>query len=221
MRRWSLGIAVAALGLLVMVASASGETVGARSVGLSWQTNGRVEQIVVSGTTAYMVGNFSSVRPTGDPAGTGQVARGYGAAVDLQTGALLAWNPAANKSIQTIAVSGETAYLGGLFTTLSGAAHEHLGAVDATSGAVLGSWTPQANGEVMSLAIGIGGLYLGGGFTSVDKAPSNYLAEVDLTGAALMPGFAGQTNAKVAAIALTADGTRLVIGGTDHRAGGR
>ena len=215
MRQRMVAVALAAVMTagLVFAAGASA-TVGSIPIGLSWQTNGRVQEIVISGTTAYMVGNFTSVRPAGDPAGTGEVARGDGAAINLTTGALLPWNPAANTTIQTAAVNGSTVYLGGLFTTLGGKSHSHLGAVDATSGAVSATWKPKTNAQVMSLALGSNGLYVGGAFTSVDGVARGYLAEVDLNTGAMVPGFAGQTNNKVNAVALTADGSRVVLGGT-------
>ena len=59
---------------------------GSIPVGASWQTNGRVETVVVSGSTAYLGGDFTSVRPSGDPAGTGEVARNHAAAINLETG---------------------------------------------------------------------------------------------------------------------------------------
>ena len=34
----------------------------------TWQTNGRVNVITVSGSTAYLGGQFTSLRPAGDPA---------------------------------------------------------------------------------------------------------------------------------------------------------
>jgi len=212
-RVWAVTVAAIAIGGLGIVSDATA-AVGSIPVGLSWQTNGRVEQIVVSGSTAYMVGDFTSVRPAGDPPGTGEVARGYGAAVNLNTGALLAWNPAASGTIQTAVVNGSTVYLGGLFTKLSGKSHSHLGAVDATSGAVDQTWKPKTNAQVMSLALGANGLYVGGAFTTVNAVADSYLAEVDLNTGARVPGFAGQTNNKVNAVALTTDGSRLVIGGT-------
>ncbi len=37
----------------------------------SYQTNGRVETIAISGTTAYIGGKFTAVRPPGSPPGIG------------------------------------------------------------------------------------------------------------------------------------------------------
>jgi outer membrane protein assembly factor BamB len=183
-------------------------------VGQSWQTNGRVETVVVSGSTAYLGGEFTSVRPSRSPAGTGEVVRNHAAAIDLETGALLPWDPNANNTVQTIAVSGSTVYLGGTFGTVGGKTHARVAAVDATTGAPNQTFKAKTNGEVMSLAVGPSGLYMGGSFTTADKVARSYLAEVDLSTGALATDFTASASGKVNAIALTADATRLVVAGT-------
>ena len=118
--RWlKLSGVLTVVALAAVVVTAAQAAVVSQPVG-AWQTNGRVEQIVVSGDTAYLVGQFTSMRPYGDAAGTGEVTRNRAAAIDLSTGALLPWNPNANNTVQTLAVSGSTVYLGGLFSTVGG-----------------------------------------------------------------------------------------------------
>jgi hypothetical protein len=199
---------------LVFVAGAQGVVAGSNPVLASWQTNGRVETVVISGSTAYLGGEFTSVRPSGDALGTGEVARNHAAAIDVETGALLPWNPNANSTVQTIAVNGSTVYLGGSFGTVGGKTHTRLAAVDATSGAPIATFKAKASAEVMSLAVGTTGLYAGGSFTTVDNVAHTYLAEVDLSTGALETGWTGSAGAKVNAIALTTDGSRLVVAGT-------
>ena len=75
------------LAALVFVAGAQGVVAGSKPVLASWQTNGRVETIVISGSTAYLGGEFTSVRPSGDALGTGEVARNHAAAINVETGA--------------------------------------------------------------------------------------------------------------------------------------
>jgi outer membrane protein assembly factor BamB len=202
------------LAALVFVAGAQAVVAGSKPVLASWQTNGRVETIVISGSTAYLGGEFTSVRPSGDAVGTGEVARNHAAAVNVETGALLPWNPNANNTVQTIAVNGATVYLGGTFGTVGGKTHTRIAAVDATTGAPVQTFKGKANAEVMSLAVGATGLYAGGSFTLMDNVAHNYLAEVDLSTGALVTGWTGSAGAKVNAIALTTDGSRLVVGGT-------
>jgi hypothetical protein len=199
---------------LVFVAGAQGVVAGSKPVLASWQTNGRVETIVISGSTAYLGGEFTSLRPSGNAIGTGEVARNHAAAIDVETGALLPWDPNANNTVQTIAVSGSTVYLGGTFGKVGGKTHTRLAAVDATSGIPIAAFKPKANAEVMSLAVGTAGLYAGGSFTSIDNVAHNYLAQVDLATGALVTGWTGSAGAKVNAIALTTDGSRLVVAGT-------
>jgi outer membrane protein assembly factor BamB len=199
---------------LVFVAGAQGVVAGSKPVLASWQTNGRVQTIVINGSTAYLGGTFTSVRPSGDALGTGEVARNHAAAIDLETGTLLPWNPNANNMVQTIAVNGSTVYLGGTFGTVGGKTHTRIAAVDATTGAPIATFKGKSNAEVMSLAVGATGLYAGGSFTIVDNVAHNYLAEVDLSTGALVTGWTGNASAKVNAIALTTDGSRLVVGGT-------
>ena len=215
MVRIRAGAAVmAVLAALVLAAGAEAAAPGSIPVGASWQTNGRVETVVVSGSTAYLGGEFTSVRPSGDPVGTGEVARNHAAAINLATGALLPWDPNANNTVQTIALNGQTVYLGGTFGTVGGKTHARVAAVDATTGAPLQAFKAKTNGEVMSLAVGPSGLYMGGSFTTADKVARNYLAEVDLSTGALVTGFTATASAKVNAVAFTTDGTRLVAAGT-------
>jgi hypothetical protein len=211
---------VVAAGVLVMSTGAQAGVVDSIPVGASWQTNGRVETIVVSGTTAYLGGEFTSVRPSGDPLGTGEVPRAGAAAVDITTGDLLPWNPDVGGTVQTILVNGSTVYLGGSFTTVGGTSIKDLAAVDATSGALTTGFKPKPNGAVFGLALQSGELYVGGSFTKLGGGTVGSLGAVNATTGALDTGFvanvagAGGAKAKVATIALTTDGSRLVIGGT-------
>ena len=81
------------LAALVFVAGAQGVVAGSKPVLASWQTNGRVETIVISGSTAYLGGEFTSVRPSGNALGTGEVARNHAAAINVETGRSAALGP--------------------------------------------------------------------------------------------------------------------------------
>jgi len=215
MMRMRVGAAdIAVLATLIVAGGAEAAVPpGSIPVGASWQTNGRVETIVVVGSTAYVGGEFTSVRPSASPLGTGEVVRNHAYAVNVQIGELLPWDPDANNTVQSIAVSGQTVYLGGTFGTVGDKTHARVAAVDATTGAPIQSFKAKTNGSVNALAIGPTGLYLGGNFTTADKATANHLAQVDLSTGALVPGWTAGTDQKVTAIGLTADGTRLVVAG--------
>ncbi len=213
--RMRVGAAILAVLATLIVAGGAEASVppGSIPVGASWQTNGRVETIVVVGSTAYVGGEFTSVRPSGSPLGTGEVGRNHAYAINVDTGALLPWDPEANNTVQSIVVSGQTVYLGGTFGTVGGKTHARVAAVDGTTGAAIQTFKAKANGSVNAMAVGPNGLFLGGNFTTVDKGTANHLAEVDLATGALVPGWVASTDQKVTAMALSADGTRLVIAG--------
>ena len=108
MKLWALR---GALPLLIIVAAlmiaavAAAATVANKPLG-SVQANGRVNVIVVSGTTAYLGGAFTAMRPAGSTGAA--TTRNHAAAVNLSTGALLPWNPNVNKTVNSLAVSGST-----------------------------------------------------------------------------------------------------------------
>jgi hypothetical protein len=210
----------AAFGLGVTgVAQAVPTTVQAHPVA-TWQTNGRVNAIAVSGGVVYLGGQFTSMRPAGAAPGTGEVARNHVAAVSLATGALLPWNPNANGTVRAIKVVGTSAvYLGGAFTQVGGASHVRLAKVSATgAGAVVSTWTASASGEVFSLATSGTTLYAGGGFGTVDGSARANLAAVSQTDGSLLPWNPG-TDGQVKSIRFVSS-TRLVVGGTfTHLAG--
>jgi len=97
--------------------------------------DGHVQVAATSGTTVYVGGEFTHATDLGGNV----VTRGRLAALDARTGALLSWNPRANKAVYAIAVDAAhgTVYVGGDFSTVGSATRHRLAAVDAVSGA----WT--------------------------------------------------------------------------------
>jgi outer membrane protein assembly factor BamB len=207
------GAAVGAVALLVAGASLAWAAVVNPKVTPTWQTNGRVNAIQVVGSTVYIGGKFTSVRPAGDPLGTGEVTRNRVAAFNIATGALLPWNPNASGTVQAIAVKGSTVYLGGSFTKVGGKGHQRLAAVDATTGTPIAAFKPTMDAEVLTLALAGSDVYAGGMFTTVNGAAHTYLAALNGTSGVLDPAFTGSADNGVLASTMTADGTKLVIGG--------
>ena len=177
----------------------------------SWQTNGRVTTITVSGTTAYIGGKFTSLRPSGAPAGTGEVTRNHAAAINLTTGALLAWNPNVNGAVSAIYVNGNNIYLGGSFGTVGGANRKRAAAVNASTGALNTAFRVSGlNAEVRAINLSNGHLYLGGAFT----VPRSYSGAFDPASGAFQSGWAPVTDGPVDAIVTTDDGSNhVVLGG--------
>ena len=176
----------------------------------TWQTNGRVNVITVSGSTAYLGGQFTSLRPPGAAAGTGEVTRNHLAAISLTTGALLPWNPNANGVVRAIRVLGNNVYVGGSFGNVGGVARQRLAAVTQGTGAVVPGWNASASGMVFTIA-GTSVLYIGGDFTTVDGSARSHLAAVSVATGSLQP-WAPSANDQVRSLKLIA-GPRLIAGG--------
>jgi len=116
--------------------------------------------------------------------------------------------------VNSIAVSGGTAYLGGSFKAVrnrAGAlvARSGLAAVDTASCDLL-PWTANTDGEVIAVKVSGGRVYAGGEFSKVAGASRSRLAAVSTASGALLP-FAPSANRTVRALAVS--GTTLYAGG--------
>ena len=79
--------------------------------------NFEVVALAISGGTVYAGGSFTAAG-----GGSGTTTRKYLAAFD-SSGAMTAWDPGANSSVNALAVSGGTVYAGGFFTQVGGTAN--------------------------------------------------------------------------------------------------
>ena len=114
----------------------------------SWNPNANynVSALAVSGATIYAAGGFTSI---------GGQSRTYIAALDASTGNATSWNPNDNtgffgSGLSVLAVSGNTVYAGGNFTTMGGQSRNNIAALDASTG-IPTVWNPNANGSVPPL----------------------------------------------------------------------
>jgi hypothetical protein len=208
-RLW-IGIGMAAGAYALAWSSVAGAAVGSHPVP-TYQTNGRVNTIVVTASRIYIGGKFTSVRPAGAGAGTNEVTRNRVAAFDKGTGALLAWNPNANGTVRAIQPVGSTVYLGGAFTAVGGKTRNRLAAVDAATGAPT-AWKPTADSEVFGLDYAAGILYVGGGFANVSGSSRQHLAAFT-TATGALSSWTPSPDGQVKALALTADGSKVMVGG--------
>ncbi len=140
-----------------------------------------VDAIALNGSTVYLGGSFTMVTNAN---GTGTTTRPYAAAVDATTGDSSGWTPAANGTVEAIAVSGNTVYLGGSFTVVEssngdgGVTRRNLAAVDTTRGFDTG-WNPNAASAVYAVAVNGARMLAGGAFNSVNGQARSYAAAVD------------------------------------------
>jgi hypothetical protein len=104
------------------------------------------------------------------------------AAVDLTTGTLTPWIANASRRVLALAVSGNTVYAGGGFSSIGGQPRNGIAALDAETGAVL-PWNPDpgsgtTGGVVWSLAAYGNTVYAGGLFERMGVVPSAGLAAI-------------------------------------------
>jgi outer membrane protein assembly factor BamB len=223
--RWALSTAVLSAITALCVVVATGAALAATSnlsvnVDSTYQTNGRVEAILTIGNDVYVGGQFTSVRPPGAPAGTGEVPRQHLAAFDRTTGALLTWNPGTDKEVLALTASldGTAVYVGGSFTKVGSVSRARLAKLDASTGAVL-AWAPSTDQQVNTIAVTSTLIYLGGTFDQVNGVARSRLAAVDAAGA-LNSAWQPQADNRVRIIQAAPDGQSLFVGGDFLSIGG-
>lgn len=124
----------------------------------------------------------------------------------------------AGGSISDIAVSGNTVYVGGTFTTFGGQSRVNLAAFDLSTKAVL-PWDPSTDlvGSVATLAVYGSDVFIGGSFTTVAGEGRNRIAKVDGTTGSL-DSWNPDANGTVNALELS--GPDLYVGGAFSNIGG-
>jgi flagellar hook capping protein FlgD/putative pyrroloquinoline-quinone-binding quinoprotein len=140
------------------------------------------------------------------------------AAIDSANGSIQ-WTSSStdNSGIFTLAVDGNTLYVGGWFTHLGGQSRNHLAALDARTGALL-AWDPNANFRTFSLTVSDDVIFAGGQFTSIGGATRNNLAALDLTTGAVT-AWNPNSNREVYTLAASRD--TVYVGGAFTHVGGQ
>ncbi len=204
---------------------ASAGTAGSSDAGVSstalstWQTNNTVWALAYSGGVVYAGGQFTSVRPPGDPLGTGEVPRTFLAAFSSSNGALnTSFNPTITggsaAEVTALAVSGNTLYVGGNFTHINGVYRDNLAAFNLTTGA-LTSWAPTAFGTVLSISPSPDGseIYLGGSFNQLDGVARTFAGAVTASGTGTIEPWDPVLNNSVTSVAVSPDDSHVMVGG--------
>ncbi|MBB5980238.1 fibronectin type III domain-containing protein [Kribbella solani] len=144
--------------------------------------------------------------------------RGFGSAVSSVQSK--AWQT--NASVNTLAVSGDLVFAGGLFTRVrppgnaSGvgdAPRKYFAVFNRTTG-VPTKFAPRVNGPVWSVATSPDGkrVVIGGDFTVVDGVPRSRVAMFDVASGKLVAGWDPAVNYRVAALKVT--GSTVYLGGS-------
>jgi Concanavalin A-like lectin/glucanases superfamily len=185
------------------------------SASSSWQTAGTVWALAPVKGMVYVGGNFTTVRPPGDPSGTGNVKRTYLAKFSASTGALeTSFDPTLDGQVTALALSPNrsTLFVGGSFTHVNGTFRNHLAAFSTATGA-LTSWAPNAGSSVLTIAPSPNGsvIYIGGNFGTLDGQVRTRAGAVNTAGSLL--AWAPKLNDSVASIAVAPNDSRVLVGG--------
>jgi hypothetical protein len=242
-------LAVVALMSVVLPARASSgaSTAADATWGTAPAADGRSQLVWAmqpAGGKVYVGGEFTQlVPPAGDngPA----VTRNHLAAFDIDSHALLPWDPDANGNVRALALSadGTKLYVGGDFTKIGGVSASKIAVLDLATGKVVKTFKSQVKGRVFSIALSGNRLFVGGDFTEVGVAGGgtvtrNTVAALDATTGAVLdwtppplgPGrYLGHTGTPTPdapsgytyAVAVPADGSRVYVGGNFLDLGGQ
>ena len=204
--------ALASAALIAVAASAPAGAAVSDAPATSPGFNGPVYAVATTGNVAYVGGEFTSAVVKGK-----SFARQRLAAVDLTTGALLSWAPAADKTVRALAVDPDgSVWAGGDFQTVDGQVRDSLAKISA--GGVLDPASYKISGGTpRALAVGHGRLYVAGLFTGVNGSTRGNVAAIDLATKALS-GWDVRTDDLVTSLAVGGD--RVYLGGSFHRTNG-
>jgi hypothetical protein len=170
--------------------------------------SGIVYELVISGSTAYVGGDFTQI---------GGQARPHLAAIDVNTGAPTSWNPVVDGVVYSIALSGTTMFIGGGFVSVGGQVRRAVASLDTTTAAPT-AWNPGAGATVYSVSVDGNEVCAGGAFTSMGGQMRLSLAAIDENTGAVTP-WTADTMGTVHSLAVS--GNAVYAGGSFGSIGGQ
>lgn len=175
----------------------------------------------VVGNTVYVGGSFTSARPAGAAAGTGETPRRNLLAYDIRTGELVtSFAHDVNGQVLAVAASpdGSRVYVAGDFTAVDGQTRRRVAAFDTATGALVEGFAPAMQSQVRAIAATDDTVYLGGSITAVGGVSRTRLAAVSAADGSLLPwapvpgGARTNGNDQVMALAIASTG-QVIAGG--------
>jgi hypothetical protein len=198
----------------------------------TWQTDGIAWSVAAADGLIFVGGTFESVRPPGNAAGEGDVARANLVVLDAATGAPTSCAPSvtlpaspSEVTVRALEVSpdGETLYIGGYFSNVGGVAQQHIAALDIDSCTVRTDWRPQPSGTVRVIEATSSTVYFGGSLISVGGESRSFAAAAEAVGTGspgtLLP-WAPVLDADVRGLGVSPDGDVVAVGGDFRTANG-
>jgi hypothetical protein len=166
---------------------------------LGWHPAGPVHSSLTLNGIVYLGGKLD---------GTGGIA-----AVDAASGDLL-WMVPANNDVRALTLSpdGSRLYAGGQFSSVDGATHRHLVAIDLADHTVVSNWKAGAAGTVRDLVVFGNDLYVAGKITSVGGVSHRGIGAVLTTTGKPDPAFTFTADNDVLGLAL--NGSQLLLSGS-------
>lgn len=185
------------------------------------QMNGVGWDVQVTRNAVFVGGKFTSARPFGANAGTGETRRNNFLAFNPSTGALLPFAPDFNGEVRELELSPDekTLYVGGAFTRVGDQKRYRFAAFDVATGKLL-DFAPSFDFRVYGIAATNDTVYVAGKYSSANNQPRSNLAAFDARTGQLKPWNPG-ANYPVWDLAISPDGSRVVASGQFTRLAGR
>lgn len=183
--------------------------------------DGIVTAVVASGNSLYVGGNFNLYN--GKSVGKLAKIDATTCVLDETFTAGGGFGPEAGFAVNSLALSGDSLFVGGNFTAYRGTPANAVVKINATTGALdphfsVGSGSDAAG--VSTVVVAGGSVYVGAGFSHINGIPATYLAKLDINTGAVDSNFNGPSPSNGGSVlVLAASGSDLYVAGTFQQYG--